>query len=62
MRGRDESVALRALTAAVESNNESLRAHGDLFRQVIDRLDNIDGHLSQLIDTVADHIAHHGEP
>jgi hypothetical protein len=54
VRGRDEAVALRALTAAIE-------AHTELVRQIIGRLDSIDGHVSVLIDTVADHIAHHGE-
>lgn len=61
MRSRDESIALRALTAAVESNNESLRTHGESLRLIIGRLDSIDAHISTLIDTVADHIANHGD-
>lgn len=52
MRNRDETIALRALTSAMES-------HTELVRQIIGRLDSIDAHISTLIDTVADHIAHH---
>lgn len=61
MNRRDDNLALRSLTAAVESNNETLRAHGELLSQVIGRLDTIDGHLGVLIDTVAAHIAEHHE-
>jgi hypothetical protein len=54
MRNRDENVAMRALIAAAEANNQTLRA-------VLARLDAIDTHVSVLIDTVAEHIANHND-
>lgn len=59
MRNREENLVLRSLIAAVESNNESLRAHGGTLDHILTRLDSIDGHVATLIDTVAEHIAHH---
>ncbi|HEY9377236.1 MAG TPA: hypothetical protein VIQ02_09105 [Jiangellaceae bacterium] len=55
---RDERLALRSLLAAVESNTESIK---NLTAHIKQRLDAIDAHISTLIDTVADHIAHHGD-
>lgn len=49
---RDETIALRALTAAME-------AHTELVRSIIGRLDTIDSHLGVLTDTMAEHIAEH---
>jgi hypothetical protein len=61
MRSRDDNLALRALVAAVEANNESLRAVNSRLGGIAARLDIIDGHIGVLIDTVAEHIANHGE-
>jgi hypothetical protein len=57
MRNRDESVAIRALIVAVESNTAAIK---HIAVNVQDRLDTIDTHISTLIDTVAEHIANHG--
>lgn len=57
MSRRDDNLALRSLTVAVE-------AHTELVRAIIGRLDAIDDRLGTLIDTFAEHVTEHhrGDP
>lgn len=57
MRSRDENLALRSLTAAVESNTESIKNLAVAFEA---RFDGLERKVDVLIDTMAEHIAHHG--
>lgn len=59
MNRRDESVAVRALITAVESNTEAIRG---LRGEVVGRLDMIDTKLDAVMGALTDHVSTmHGE-